>query len=61
MDKKNILSEKFHESFKESESMLDIINYEISEKNDTLKELYENLTDKALVRNRLEEKLDTLE
>ena len=61
IDKKKILSEKFHESFKEYESMLDIINYEISEKNDTLKELYNNLTDKVLVRNSLEEKLDTLE
>jgi hypothetical protein len=61
INKRDNLSEKFHESFKEYESMIDIIDYEISEKNDTLKELYSNLTDKVLIRNSLEEKLDSLE
>jgi len=61
IDQKENLSEKFHESFKEYESMIDILDYEISEKNDTLKELYNNLTDKVLIRNSLEEKLDSLE
>ena len=61
IDKKDNLSEKFHESFKDYESLIDIIDYEISEKNDTLKELYNNLTDKVLIRNSLEERLDILE
>ena len=57
----NNLSELYQKSFEDYESKKEILNFEINEKNSSIKELLIELKDKVLIRTNLEEKLDILE
>jgi hypothetical protein len=57
----NNLSKTFHKSFEEYESRKSIFDFEIKEKNDTIKELYTQLNAKIILRSNLEDELDLLE
>ena len=57
----NNLSIVFHKTFEEYESRKQLFDDEIIEKKNTIKELYNELKDKVLIRTNLEDKLDILE
>lgn len=57
----NNLSEIFHKTFEEFEKRKQIFEDEIIEKNNTIKELYNELKNKVLIRTSLEDKLDIIE
>ena len=57
----NNLSKDFNKSFNEYESRKSIFEFEINEKNDTIKELYTQLNSKVILRTNLEDELDIIE
>ena len=57
----NDLSKAFHSSFAEYESRKSIFEFEINEKNESIKELYSELNKKLLLRTNLEDELDIIE
>ena len=59
--KNDNLSAKFHKSFEEYEKRKEIFDDEIIDKNNTIKELYNELNNKVLIRTNLEDKLDIIE
>ena len=61
LDKNKNLSELIHQSFKEYEKRIEIIEDEIIEKNKTIKQLYNEMKNKALIRTNLEDRLDIIE
>lgn len=55
------LSVMFYKSYEEYETRKKIFDEEIIEKNNTIKELYNELNNKVLIRTNLEDKLDIIE
>lgn len=61
LDENNNLSNIFQKTFEEYEKRKLIFDDEIIEKNNTIKELYNELNNKTLIRINLEEKIDIIE